>query len=161
MNSTLAIGITGIVVSGIVGPAIAAWFSQRSQVNNFNRVQAAERRDALRIVLDQAATLLATGVTNLRILRENKDDLGRIQSAQEWLSQVFPIGQRLQLWLAYNDPVVVAYETVRSVLVVMTSSGTEHETEQLMEQFELDRRLFLDLARTRLLEPISAKDGAS
>jgi hypothetical protein len=159
-DSTLIVGVTGIVVSGIVGPGIAAWFSQRSQIRGFNRGQAAGRRDALRILLDDAAVLLATGATNLRILQEGHGDPIQLQGANEWMTQVFPIGQRLQLWLPHDDPVVVAYEKVRHQLVTAGESGRGEASEQSLVQFEEDRREFLDVARAKLLEPISALDGA-
>ena len=94
--------------------------------SGFNRSQAAGRRDELRAVLDDAAVLLATGATNLRLLQSTGPDPGDLKAAKEWMSQIFPIGQRLQLWLPHDDPVVVSYETVREQLVVAGSPGTAH-----------------------------------
>ena len=155
MNSTLIIGVTGIVVSGIVGPAAAARFARQAQTRDFGRAQAAGRRDALRLLLDQAAVLLASGATNLRMLQEKGADPDQLRAAKEWQMQIFPIGQRLQLWLPHDDPVVIAYERVRERLIEAGKVGHGHDPEQQLQQFEAARREFLELARKKLLEPIT------
>jgi hypothetical protein len=159
-DSALILGVTGIVVSGIIGPGIAAMLSQRSQTSGFNRSQAAGRRDELRAVLDDAAVLLATGATNLRMLQSTSPDPADLKAAKEWMAQIFPIGQRLQLWLPHDDLVVIAYETVREQLVVAGGPGTAQQTEDALQKFESERRTFLDLARAKLLLPILDKEGA-
>jgi hypothetical protein len=158
VNSALLLGLTGIVVSGVIGPGLAAYFAQNSQVSAFNRGQASERRSELRSVLDQAAVLLASGATNLRILQESHPDGDQLRDAKEWLTQIFPIGQRLQLWLPHDDPVVEAYEKVRKQLAAVGESGPTAEDQ--LQQFEADRRAFLDLSRAKLLAPITDVAGA-
>jgi hypothetical protein len=158
VDSALILGVTGIVVSGIFGPGIAALLSQHSQTSGFNRSQAAARRDELRVVLDEAAVLLATGATKLRVLQSTAPDPDDLKAAKEWMTEVFPIGQRLQLWLTHDDPVVVAYETVRQQLIVAGSPGVATESE--LRHFESDRRAFLNLARAKLLRPILDIEGA-
>jgi len=160
VNSTLVIGVTGIVVSGIVGPTIAAWFSRQSQTRDFNRAQAAGCRDELRVLLDQAAVLLATGATNLRILNESHPDPAQLQNAKEWTLQIFPIGQRLELWLPHDDPVVMAYENVRQRLIAAEGVEGGQASEQSLRRFEEARRRFLELSRMKLLSPILKSDGA-
>lgn len=153
-DSAVLLGVTGIVVSGVVGPGVAAWLAHRSRSREFHRQQVAERRNELRILLDEAAGLLASGPTHLRILRApgaHADDLDR---AHDWLAQVFPIGQRLQLWLPVDHPVVTAYETVRERLIAAAEGGTGHVDDALLDQFEDERRRFLDVSRTTLAEPI-------
>jgi hypothetical protein len=159
-NTTLVIGVTGIVVSGIIGPGTAALISQRSQTNSFNRSLAAERRGELRALLDQAAVLLASGATNLRILQDLDSDQLEMQRAKEWMMEIFPIGQRLELWLPHDDPVVVAYAKVREQLVSAAGVSDSLESEAQLQQFEADRREFLNLSRAKLLAPIEATAGA-
>lgn len=156
INSALVLGVTGIVVSGVVGPGIAAWMANKSQLGEFRRSEASADRDQLRALIDEAAVLLASGASNLRILEEADPDPVELQSALEWKLQVFPIGQRLQLWLAHDDPVVVAYERVRLQMVAAGEAAPGTDTERQLDEFEKRRREFLDVSRARLLEPIPA-----
>lgn len=153
-DSTVVLGVTGIVVSGVVGPSIASWLSRRSRSREFQREQIARRRDELRNVLDEAARLLASGPTNLRTLHEGRTDSGDIETARAWLSQIFPIGQRLQLWLPGDHPVITAYERVRNQLVAAAEASGTTSSEALLGRFDEERRLFLDASRETLLSPI-------
>lgn len=110
-------------------------------------------------MLDEAAVLLAVGATSLRILKQRPVDPAELQSAKEWVRQIFPIGQRLQLWLPHDDPLVKAYDKVRQQLVAVSSTTGQASDEQI-DTFEKDRTAFLDLARAKLLEPILASEGA-
>lgn len=121
-NNAVMVGVTGIVVSGVVGPTVAAWFARRSRSREFHREQVAARRNELRKLLDEAASLLASGPMNLRILHEQQAGT-EVEDARIWLSQVFPIGQRLQLWLPANHPVITSYECVREHLVEAARVG--------------------------------------
>lgn len=109
--------------------------------------------------LNEAAGLLASGPTNLRVLHEAERDSDDLQRARNWLSQVFPIGQRLQLWLPGDHVVVEAYERVREQLVAAAEAGPTASSDALLERFETERRGFLDLARTTLLSPIPEAGG--
>ncbi|HVF74079.1 MAG TPA: hypothetical protein VM938_03450 [Acidimicrobiales bacterium] len=153
-DSTVVLGVTGIVVSGVVGPTVAAWMARRTRSREFHREQAAQRRDELRGLLNEAAGLLASGPTNLRILQASQPDAEDVERARSWLSQVFPIGQRLQLWLPGDHQVVRAYERVREQLVNTAEAGAAASRETLLERFEQDRRGFLDVSRQTLLSPI-------
>lgn len=64
MNSTLIVSVTGIAIAGVVGPAISGWAARRADAQRFNREQSGKRRDDLRAVADEAATLLALGAAN-------------------------------------------------------------------------------------------------
>lgn len=152
-DNTVIIGVTGIVVSGVVGPTVAAWLTRRSRSREFHREQVAERRHELRKLLDEAASLLASGPTNIRILHEQRTG-EEGEHARAWLSQVFPIGQRLQLWLPGEHPVVTLYERVRERLIDAAKAGTTPAGDAVFDQFEQDRRVFLDHAREALLSPI-------
>ena len=98
--------------------------------------------------------LLASGPTNLRILRGQGTNTVDLERARSWLSQVFPIGQRLQLWLPSDHQVVVAYERVRERLLAAAEDDSTATGAVQIEQFEEDRRTFLDVSRATLLSPI-------
>lgn len=152
-NAQLITSIVGIVVSGVVGPQITVWATRRWDRRKFERDQRASRRDHLRVLLDQAAMLLGTGRTNLRLLREAASaNAAAAEDAQAWHSQVFPLGQRLRLYLAGDDPIIHAYEVVRERLIEAASSPVEDE--ETLRTFETARDAFLDEARTRLTASI-------
>jgi hypothetical protein len=157
-NSTVVLGVTGIVVSGVIGPAVASAMARRARTKEFHRDQVAERRNELRTVLDQAATLLAAGPTNLRLLREPGADPEDTRRARAWVSEVFPISQRLQLWLPADHPVVAAYDSVRQQLIQAAQAGPESE-DSVLEAYERARDRFLDVSRQTLLSP--APDSGS
>jgi hypothetical protein len=159
-DSTVVVGVTGIVVSGVVGPSVASWLGRRARSREFHREQVARRRDQLRGVLDEAARLLASAPTNVRILHEHRPGADDFERARTWLSQVFPIGQRLQLWLPHDHPVVVAYERVREQLVAAAEASSTAFNEPALERFEHERRHFLDVSREILLSPIPETGGA-
>jgi hypothetical protein len=57
-HSTLIVGVVGIVVSGILGPAASVWLSRKSARQQFKRDLIVARRDDLRQLVDEAALLL-------------------------------------------------------------------------------------------------------
>ena len=148
MDATLTASIVGITVSGVVGPQTTAWAIRRANRRQFNRDQAARGRDDLRSLLDEAAVLLASGGTNLRFLRE-----APTAELQDWLSGVFPLGQRLRLRLPSDHDVVSAYDDVREALA-NTAGETEPDVESAVADFERKREYFLDVARTALAAEI-------
>ncbi len=155
IDATLAASITGIVVSGVVGPQVTAWSIRRANRRQFNRDQAARRRDDLRSVLDEAAVLLASGATNLRLLRETPT-----VELRDWLSSVFPLGQRLRLRLPGDDEVVAAYNEVREALAT-TAEGVEPDVDSAIADYERKRERFLDLARAALTAEILEEERSS
>ena len=152
MSSAVILGVTGIVVSGIAGPAVSAWFSRRGDQQRFARDQLERRRDDLRAVVDEGAALLGRGETNLRLAHEAVSGGGHEPAAvTEWASRVHLLGQRLLLRLPEDDPVVVAYEAVRSALVeVATTYGQGSQYQSAVTAFEQQRTDFLDKARGTL-----------
>ena len=117
-NTTLIVSITGIAVSGVVGPSTTAWASRRAARAQFLRDRAADQRDELRTLLDQAASALGLGATRLRQAWESDQARGQDATGlQPWSEEVFTIGQRLRLRLRAEDPIVVAYDRVRQELV--------------------------------------------
>jgi hypothetical protein len=163
-NTTLIASITGIAVSGIVGPSTTAWATRRSARSQFLRDQAAERRDELRKLLDEAASVLGLGATRLRQAWES-DRAGRQDTnLQPWSEQVFTIGQRLRLRLRADDPIVVAYEIVRQKLVAaggLVSQPGAETYEAALREFEAARDRFLATSQAALDAPIDVKEDRS
>jgi hypothetical protein len=60
-NTTLIAAVTGIGVSGVVGPMATAWATRRANRQQFERDQAAKRRADLQALIDVAAELLGAG----------------------------------------------------------------------------------------------------
>lgn len=152
-DSAVVVGVTGIVVSGVIGPTVAAVLARRSRTREFHREQVATRRNELRKLLDEAASLLASGPTHVRVLHEQTAGPDH-ERARAWLSQVFPIGQRLQLWLPADHAVVVSYERVRERLVEAAQAGPPPAADVILDQFEQERTAILDRARDALLSSI-------
>jgi len=152
MSSATIIGITGITVSGIVGPFVAAWAHRRGDKQRFEREQLRRHREDLRGVLDEGALLLGAGQTNLRLAHEAVSR-GEAEPAdvREWASEVHLLGQRLLLRLSREDPVVAKYEQVRAALVAVGESyGDESGYSQAVDAFEARRSEFLEEARAAL-----------
>ncbi|MGH9170826.1 MAG: hypothetical protein ACRD0Z_08135 [Acidimicrobiales bacterium] len=160
MSDAVTLGVTGIVVSGVIGPAVAAWLSRRAELSRFRREQVVYQRNQLKALLDEAAVLLAKGPTNLRLLREAALDSPERGHANEWLGEVFPIGQRLQLWLPSDHVAVQVYDRVREALVTTAESADPVAIGTALAQFDELRGEFLDEARSLLLTPYSAQRGA-
>lgn len=152
MSGAVALGITGIIVSGVAGPAVSAWFNGRGDQQRFGRDQLRRQREDLRAIVDEGAVLLGAGETNLRLAHEAAAR-GDTEPAevQEWATRVHLLGQRLLLRLTENDPIVVAYEAVRTALLeVGEAYGDAARYDATVATFEAKRRDFLDKAREAL-----------
>jgi hypothetical protein len=154
MSSALALGLTGIVVSGVVGPAIAAWFSRRGDEQRFARDQTRRRDDDLRSVLDESAELLGAGGTNLRLAYEavvrGESIPGEVD---DWAGRVHLLGQRLLLRLPPKDPIVTSYGQVREALLeVGRRYGDAAEYDKALSAFEARRTAYVESARRALAE---------
>lgn len=155
LDQATLIALVGIVVSGVLGPWVAALMARKSNRHNFNLDQGALRREELRQLLDDAAVLLGAGATHVRRLREATDEVSdAAHEAQEWLDKLFPLGQRLRLRLPEIDNVVTAYDAVRERLVGYTASK-DMTTNNAVQQYEAARDAFLRAARQTLDAPIS------
>ena len=141
-NAALITSIVGILVSGVVGPQFTSWSTRRANHKQFNRDQNARRRDDLRSLLDEAAILLASGATNLRHLREENTH----PELASWLSQIFPLGQRLRLRLPEDHQIVRSYVEVTDAL----ATAADVDVEAVITDFEAKRDHFLDVARQTL-----------
>ena len=154
-HSTLLIGIVGIVVSGILGPAVTIGLSRKSARQQFKRDLIVTRRDDLASLLDEAALLLGAGGTNLRLLNEATDRNPAPPSAREWARSIFPLGQRLRLRLPDEHAVVRAYDDVRQRLTDAQEGITSEEAfSDALDRYEQARTAFLDAAREAVQAPV-------
>ncbi len=155
-NTTLYTAVTGIVVSGVAGPAVASWATRRASRQQFRREVASRRRDDLRSVLDHAAELLSVGATNFRMAAD-ADQANRPPPPEvtEWAGQVHVLEQRLLLRLPAGHPVVVAYGEVRDALVALGTAAVAEDDEGAIAAFERARALFLEEARKALDAPVA------
>ena len=156
VSSTVGVAVVGIVVSGVVGPAVMAWAARRANRAQFERDQGSLRRADLRALVDQAAELLGAGATNLRLAFEAQAG-GRQPppGVREWSSAVHLLQQRLLLRLPSDHPVVRGYDAVRTALVhVGEAGGDSVALDAAIEQFEAAQTQFLERARMALSAPI-------
>ncbi len=161
-DTVLIASITGIVVSGVVGPAATAWAGRRAARKQFLRDQAAKRRDDLRALCDEAARVLGVGPIRLRESWEAQASGAELTEAHRvWPDQVFVIGQRLQLRLGAGDKVVTQYDAVRQALrdagQLPPDAGRQRH-EDAVSRFEAARDDFLAAAQAKLDEPISDQE---
>jgi hypothetical protein len=152
VSSAVALGITGILVSGVAGPAVSAWFSRNGDQQRFAHERLQRQREDLRSIVDEGALLLGAGETNLRLAHEAAARGGAEPAeVKEWASRVHLLGQRLRLRLSEDDPVVIAYEAVRAALLeVGETYGAEARYPAAVAAFEDKRGDFLDKAREAL-----------
>ena len=152
MSSAAILGVTGIVVSGVVGPLVASWASRRADRERFERDQAEHRRDEFRAIADEGAVLLGAGETNLRLAHEAAArGETEPEEVREWAGRVYLLGQRLLLRLPGDDPVVARYQHVRDALVAVGEAyGDQERYPAAAEEFGARRSAFLDEARAAL-----------
>jgi len=152
MSNAAILGVTGIVVSGVVGPLVVGWTSRRGDRQRFERDQRQRRREDLQAVVDDGAVLLGAGETNLRLAHEAaSQDAPPPADVGEWARNVHLLGQRLLLRLPANDSVVTKYEAVRKALIAVGETyGDEARYPQAVRDFEVRRGAFLDEARAAL-----------
>ena len=158
MSGAVVLGVTGIVVSGVAGPAVSAWFSRRGDRQRFERDQLQRTREDLRAIADEAAVLLGAGETNLRVANEAAArGESEPDEVRQWAGDVHLLGQRLLLRLSQADPIVKAYEDVRTALVeVGGAHGDSMRYRTARDTFEKRRTVFLDKARGELRRITSA-----
>jgi hypothetical protein len=110
----------------------------------------------LRTILDEAAVLLASGTTNLRLTLENaKSGQANSEELANWRRQVFPMSQRLRLRLSDENEVVRAYDDAREALI--ETGGETNNIDAAISNFETQRSRFLDTARKELDKRIPEK----
>lgn len=156
-HSTLVVGVVGIVVSGFVGPTVTALLTARRDRAKEQRAFAITLRDDLRVLVDEAADLLGRAVSHLRLaLRAEERGEPPPPEAGDSIGALFPLGQRLRLRLAEDDPVVTSYDKVRGCLLELSeATGSQAAFDAAIHKVEMARASFLDAARVTLSAPIS------
>jgi hypothetical protein len=157
-NTTLIAAVTGITVSGFVGPMATAWATRRANRQQFELDQAAKRRADLRDLIDEASKLLGAGATKLRMAREAVAvGTDEPPEATEWAVSVHLLKQRLLLRLAADHAVMRGYEDVLAALEAISKTDG-HAYVQALTRFETAQSMFLGTARQALRSPISRED---
>lgn len=155
-NSTLIVGLAGIVMSGFIGPSVTAWYTAKRERAKDARGRIADERGDLRDLLDSAATVLGGAVSNLRpLLDAEQSGDEEPTEPREFLGTLFPLGQRLRLRLPEGDPVLTSYDEVRRELVNLSkATGSRAEWDAVVTAFEAARTRFLDAGREAVQAPI-------
>jgi hypothetical protein len=156
LSDTAAISMVGIVVSGVVGPGVAAHWARTRQRDDHQHARAQKELDDLTSLLDAAAVTLAPGVTRLRQARsEAEPDIAM------WATEVHATYERLLLRVPVGDPVATSYMTARdrltAVAATFDASASEAEENEAIESFEEARLSYLNAARACL----TRKGGAA
>lgn len=157
-NTTLIAAVTGIAVSGVVGPTVTAWATRRANRQQFERDQAAKRRSDLRDLIDEASVLLGAGAMNLRMAKEATavgDD--EPTEVRDWAKKVHLLKQRLLLRLPLDHDIMGCYEEVISALESVSRTDG-HEYLEALQNFEAAHTAFLEAARHTLSAPINTRD---
>jgi hypothetical protein len=160
-NTTLIASVVGIGVSGVIGPAATAWATRRANREAFERDRQGKRRDDFAELVDEAAALLASGATNLRLLAEANERGDPLPAdIEDWLGHVFPLQERLRLRRPAADPVVAGYARVRQRLMEIGAHPAGSEAQQAaVLLFESERDGFLDAARSALQQPVETSEA--
>lgn len=155
-NATLVVGVVGIIVSGVIGPSVVAWFTARRERAKDKRALIIARRDDVRAVVDEAATVLSGAVGALRpLLLAELEHRDMPPEPRDFLGSLEPLGQRLRLRLPADHKVVKAYDRARQQLEeVPDAVGSQGEFEAATENFETVRGEFLEEARKVLQAPL-------
>jgi alkanesulfonate monooxygenase SsuD/methylene tetrahydromethanopterin reductase-like flavin-dependent oxidoreductase (luciferase family) len=161
-NAAWIVGIVGIVVSGVAGPSVSAWWNGKREREKDMRAQAMAERADLRDVADEAAKALAGAISQLRpALVAKRDGQAFPAETRDFLGELFALGQRLQLRAGAGEPVVGTYESAREQLIeVSKATGSQGEFDAAAGVFEQRRAGFLEAVRLALRAPIDGEGTA-
>ena len=105
--------------------------------------------------MDEAATLLARGATNIREIREAQvGHHAEPSDVRDWASNVHALQQRLLLRVPASDPVATTYQDVRDALIALDRTDGPG-LEDAVRDFEQKRMAFLSAARTSVESAVS------
>lgn len=147
MSDTTEIAVVGIVVSGVLGPAVAALWAWRAQLRQFRHERSIDQREDLRMLLDDGAQVLGSGVTRLRSAAQGEapPDLA------DWSREVHLTGERLLLRLDPDSLAVRRYMGAKEALTVVAETASSGEGsgpyEAAVDSFIEQRLSFLAAAR--------------
>lgn len=159
-NAALVVGVVGILVSGLVGPSVAAVWTSKREREKDERARLAARQDDLRDVVDDAAKVLGDAVPRLRAaLGAQIAHQPLPVDVRDFLAEVFTLGQRLRLRVAATDQVVTAYDAAREQLKVVSEARTSQNAfDDAAKQFAIRRAEFLDYARKALSDMVAQEN---
>lgn len=151
-NSTLVVGVVGIVISGFVGPTVTAYFTGRHERAKDARALAVARQEDLRNVLDEAAQVLSGAIGQLRpLLAAAQIDEELPKEPADFLRTLAPLGHRLRLRLPEDDPVGKSYDTaVETLRAVGRATASQAAFDAAVRDFDAARDNFLADSRTKL-----------
>lgn len=155
-NSTLIVGVVGIVFSGFVGPSVVAFFTARRERSKDKRALIVARRDDLRALVDEAAGVLGGAVSALRpLLAAELAGEEAPKEPRDFVGALVPLGQRLRLRLPATHALVKAYDTTRDKLLGLAgATDSQAAFDAAIGEFETARQAFLDEARKVLQAPV-------
>lgn len=158
-NSTLLVGVVGVLVSGLLGPSVAGAWSAKRERDRDHRGLVGSRREDLRGVLDEAARLLAAAIPNVKKLMAAKATAEPMpEGPRDLLAELVPLSQRIQLRLPGAHPVVGAFEAARKALLDLSrSDGSQDDFDRAADAFEARRSAFLGTCRDALQGEITRK----
>jgi hypothetical protein len=156
-SDVVVISIAGILTSGVLGPAAAARWARNRQSREFEHDRRTRRTDDLRLVLDNAAVSLGSGISRFRSAFEAEAAGAPVPASMaEWAERAHLADERLRLRLPTTHPVVITYEAARERLVEFaemldeTQGKDPDRAEDARSAFESARGAFLGEAQALL-----------
>jgi hypothetical protein len=151
--------MVGILVSGLVGPTVAAAWTGKRDRDGDHRAVVGSRREDLRGVLDEAARSLASAIPNVKkLMAAGAEGEPMPEGPRDLLAELMPLSQRIQLRLPTDHPVVAAFEGAREALVALSKAdGSQEDFDHAVEAFETKRSAFLGACRDALQKKITRK----
>jgi len=149
---TLVLEVTGIVVSGVVGPVVVTMAVTRGEHRHLEEVEAERDRDDLLRVLEEGGQLLGSIALDMRQLaRGLSTDDAELAELEKSASRVYLLRQRLLFRLRLDDPIVEGLDRVLDALMDFDWATAEAaDYERLAKAFEDTQRAFLDVSRREL-----------
>jgi hypothetical protein len=155
-HSTLVVGVVGILVSGVVGPSVAAWFTARRERAKDERAYRVAQRDDLRAVVDESAKALVTAASQVRQARKAQAEGKEMpREVKESLASLAVFRQRLLLRVDDDDGVIRAFERARTCVGKLAAARTQPEFEEIADQLDAARTEYLAAARRTLRASIA------
>lgn len=147
-NATWLVGIVAVVVSGVVGPSVTAWFTGRREAAKDHRSAVNGQRENLRDLLDELACVLAVGVAHVNTLAGPMatPTVQETKEAQDFIRGLAPLEQRLRLRLPEGDAVIATFEMARKSLEQLGDASLTN-WDEAVSAFEEDRKSFLEAGR--------------
>lgn len=155
-HSTLIVGVVGILVSGLVGPSVAAWFTARREESKDERSYRVAQRDDLRALVDESAEALTNAASRVRQARKAQEArVAMPKEVKESLASLAVFRQRLLLRLEEDDDVIREFERARECVRRLAGARTQSEFERIVDLLDAARTRYLAAARRTLRASIS------